>query len=542
MEKLKQKKDYFLWFCVLCLAVSTVLIIVAIFRGTPETFHSDDAIAVLLAREQPESGKLIPPMWDYAYEYWILSLNLFVLPFLKITGQMLLSRELAVIVQLLCLEGVFYWFMSKMVEKKWAVMGCVLLIAPLSFLQMEHFYFQATYATSVMWSFVILVLTYLFYESESRKKIILSGVILCILIIALGCGGTRTLGTVILPLLGGIVLVALMEAEFSLWPVLKNRQLVVKTCIICAAALAGIVAGNALLKLGQTQGTQGMYISEAKAFFDNIARTITGFFQVYGCFDAERLMSASGILSFLKLVYAIGGGLIVPIIVLVHFPKLTKRQKIYVIYTILAAVVIVYMMVFCGLTNAYYLLPAYANNIGLICIFVDLLKEKWHRILMWLSVCFVIPVTVLSCGLWAKYNYASVKQWASFNTVDLGLLAFLEQEGLEYGYSDFFNAQAYTVASNGAVEIVSVNEEYKWSNELEKMTAVVTQPGHARAWLSSKRWYEESYHPGESFVLVRTEFLKDLQSQYREKAERVLTYNEYTILVYPHSLAYYSWN
>lgn len=538
MEKLKQKKDYFLWFCILCLAVSTVLIIVAIFRGTPETFHSDDAIAVLLAREQLESGKLIPPMWDYAYEYWILSLNLFVLPFLKITGQMLLSRELAVIVQLLCLEGVFYWFMSKMVEKKWAVMGCVLLIAPLSFLQMEHFYFQATYATSVMWSFVILVLTYLFYESESRKKIILSGVILCILIIALGCGGTRTLGTVILPLLGGIVLVALMEAEFSLWPVLKNRQLVVKTCIICAAALAGIVAGNALLKLGQTQGTQGMYISESTDFFHNLSALITSYFQVYGCFDAETLMSGSGILGFLKLVYAVAAGIVVPVVLLVRFPKLTKWQRIYVVYSMLAAGVIAYMMVFCGLTNSYYLLPAYANNIGLICVFAEHFKEKLHRVLMWLTICFALPVAVLSCFFWAKYHYETVDRWAYFQTVDSGLLAFLEEEGLEYGYSDFFNAQAYTVALNGRVEIVSVNEEYMWSEEEGRMMAVVRQPAHARAWLSSKR-YEESYHSGESFVLTRTEFLDELKPQYRERAERVLNYNEYTILVYPHSMAYY---
>lgn len=541
MLKLKAKKG-FLWIIfALCLALCTVMIIISIVRGTLYTFHSDDAIAALLAREQLESGQLLPSGWAYAYEYWILSLNLLVLPFLKVTGQMLLSRELAVIVQLFCLEAVFYGFMRKIVRDKWAMLGCVLAVAPLSFLQMEHFYFQATYATTVIWSFVILCLTFRFLKSREPKKDILWGVLLCALIVALGCGGTRTLGTVLLPMLGGLALAALTDASFSLTDLLKDRVFVVKMLVICAASAAGYLAGNALLALDQTGGTQEMLICKSTEFFDNFSAFITSFFETYGCFEAKNLMTSSGITGVLKLVMAVICGLIVPVVLMVRFPRLTKGQQVYLVYSELSALVIGYMMVFCGLTNSYYLLPVYVNNVGLTCVLIDHFQDQMYRILMWGIFCLLIPVAMMASLFYAKYNYKSVERWAGFNTVDLGLLEFLQSEGLEYGYSDFFDAQAYTVASNGAVEIVSVVEEYRWSDLEGRMMAVVCQPDRARAWLSAERWYTEEYHPGECFVLVRTEFADELETQYIEAAERTLTYDEYTILVYPRSLASYTW-
>lgn len=541
MLKQKTKKD-FLWILfALCLAVCTVMVIVSIVRGTLYTLHSDDAIAVLLAREQLESGQLIPSGWAYAYEYWILSLNLLVLPFLKLTGQMLLSRELAVIVQLFCLEAVFYDFMRKIIRDRWAMLGCVLVIAPLSFLQMEHFYFQATYATTIIWSFVVLILTFRFFKSRDRKGNALWGVLLCALIVALGCGGTRTLGTVLLPMLGGLTLTALTDVKFSLVDLLKNRVFIVKMLVVCAASAGGYLAGNALLALGQTWGTQEMLICESTNFFDNFSAFITSFFQTYGCFEAKNLLTSSGITGVLKLLMAVICGIIIPVVLMVRFPKLTKGQKVYLVYSELSALVIGYMMVFCGLTNTYYFLPVYVNNVGLTCIFIDHFQDKIYRILMWGIFCLLVPVALMTSLFYAKYNYKSVERWAYFNTVDLGLLEFLESEGMEYGYSDFFDAQAYTVASNGAVEIVSVNEEYMWSEREGRMMAVVCQPSHARAWLSAERWYTEEYHPGECFVLTRTEFVDQLKPQYIERAERILTYNEYTILVYPKSLASYTW-
>jgi len=538
---LETKKDYWRYFFLISLALSVVLVIISIFRGTLHTFHSDDAIAVLLAKEQLESGQLIPYEWSYAYEYWVLSLNLLVLPFLKITGRMLLSRQLAVLVQLFCMEAVFYGFLKRLVSRRNAVLGCVLLTAPLSFLQMEHFYFQATYATTTIWGFVVLLLMFRFFESTAVKKSILWGGLLCALIGALGCGGTRTLGAVLLPMAGGLGIVVLQEADYDMLAVLRKKELLLKAAAVGAAMLMGIVAGNRLMALGQTQGVQDMVLCKTSEFFPNLSAFFTSFLQTYGCFEAERLMTASGILGVFKLLLALFCGIVVPAGLLKHFSELTKGQRFFVAYSCFVFLVIFYMMVFCGLKNSYYFLPVYVNNGMLTCVFAEHFRDKLGKILSLAVPGFLVPVALFSCIIYAKYNYASVEQWAGFNTVDLGLMEFLESEGLEYGYSNFFDAQAYTVASNGAVEIVSVNEEYRYSEQEERMVAVVCHPSHARQWLSSKRWYREEYHPGESFVLTRTEFLDELAPVYRENAERILTYHEYTILVYAHNLAYYGW-
>ncbi len=544
-EAIREKKDQKFWFLASCLAFSVICVLAAIFRGTLHTFHSDDAIAVLLAREQLHSGWLIPPDWSYAYEYWILSLNLLVLPFLKLTGQMLLSRQLAVMVQFFLLQIVFYRFLKRLVSRNGALLGCIFLTAPLSFIHMEHFYFQATYATTILWSFVILLLLFAFLERKTLKSELPCAIALGALIIALGCGGTRTLGTVLLPAAAGMGIVVLMECDYRIPALLQKRRLLVKAGFVGLAMVLGILAGNRLLALGQTQGSQAMVICKTSDFFSNFAAFFTSFLQVYGCFEAETLMSATGILGVLKLLLAVFCGMVVPVSLLAVFGKLTKAQKFYVGYSVCVFLVIFYMMVFCELKNAYYFLPVYVNNVVLTCMFIEYFREPaaktFQKILDLAVPGFLIPLALLSCVVYGKYNYASVERWAGFDTVDLGLMEFLKQEGLEFGYSDFFNAQCYTVASNGAVEIVSVNEEYGWNEEEERFVAYVRHPSHARQWLSSKRWYQEGYHDGGSFVMTRTEFLNELSSAFLENAVRTLTYGKYTILVYEESMANCRW-
>lgn len=553
MKNRFKKVGSFDWFLAASLLLGMVLIGIAIFRGTLHTFHSDDAVAVLLAKEQLISGQLFPEDWVYAYEYWVLSLNLLVIPFLKLTGQMLLSRELAVLLQFVLLETALYRLLRKLAGRMGALLGCILVMAPLSFLQMEHFYFQATYATSILWSLALLLLTMGFFrevleegaEEADQKRLLkrelLFGIPLCVLIVVLGCGGTRMLGTVLLPIAGGLGIIVLTDTGFCIPEILRKRRLLIKAAVFGIAILLGIVAGNRLMALGRTQGTQSMGIGKASDFFANLSAFLTSFLQAYGCFEAEFLMTATGILGVLKLLLALFCGIVVPVSLLKHFKSLSKVQRFFTAYAALAFFVIFYMMVFCGLKNAYYFLPVYANNGILVCLFVYHYRDQVKRLLDLLVAGFLVPVALFSCIVYAKYNYASVDLWAGFDTVDLGLLEFLQDEGLEYGYSDFFHAQCYTVASNGAVEIVSVNEEYRFSEEEGRYMAAVCHPSHARFWLSSKRWYREDYHPGESFILARTEFLGEMSGAFVENAERILTYNEYTILVYNQNLANCVW-
>lgn len=125
MEILKNRKRMLWCFFAICLAASFVMILISIFRGTYYTFHSDDATAVLLAREQIETGQLIPETWTYAYEYWVLSLNLLVIPFLLFIENWLLCRELAVIVQTILLIWALYTMLKQLVKKHWALLDAL---------------------------------------------------------------------------------------------------------------------------------------------------------------------------------------------------------------------------------------------------------------------------------------------------------------------------------------------------------------------------------------------------------------------------------
>ena len=538
---MKAKRDYLSYIFAAFLAVCTVLITVAVFRGSLATLHSDTAIAPLLAKEQLITGQLIPSTWYYAYEYWILDINLLILPFLKITNNMMLSKQIAVVLQTILLEAATYGYLKRVTQRKWALLGCILVISPLSFLQMEHFYFQATYATTSLFAFLILLLADLFFENNSLKKEMIWGVLLSALIIALGGGGIRTLGTVVLPLLGGLGLSALIHAKFHPLHLLKDKRTLIKIIVVGAAALGSILFGNALTSLGQTHGTNEMAIITYDQLIDRLHQFVTSFLQVYGCFEGKMLMTPAGVMGLFKLFLALLSGIIVPVVLILRFPKLKKGQQIYLTYSVLSFVVIAYMMIFCNLTNSYYFLPIFVNNMALICIFIDHFQKDILRILLWGVFCVLLPISLYSCRFYAKYPYENIEKWAHFNTVDIGLLEFLQSEGLTFGFSDFFNAQAYTVASNGAVEIVSVEEHHARSEITGTFVSYLRRPHDARKWLSSSRWYQPDYHTGESFILVLTEFLTDIEKQYFDQADRILTYNQYSIVVLPENLMSYPW-
>ncbi len=536
--KIQGKEAYFRLLLLLCLLICTAMVIIAIFRGTSYTFHSDDATAVLLAREQLETGTLIPAEWYYGSEYWILSLNLLVIPFLKLTGQMLLSRELAVVLQLLLAEGIFYCFIKKVAEGKWAILGTVLMIAPLSSLQMEHFYFQATYMTMIALGVLVLSLTFEFFKKGWGKRKIFLGGGMSVLILALGCGGVRTLGTVLLPMCGGIAWAVISDEAFDVKRIVKEKEFLIKIFVLGAACIGSYLACLALNTLGQTQKEQEMLLCDSSKFIENLSLFVTSFFQTYGCFEAKTLMSSSGINSFLKLLVAVFCGIIVPVTLAVRFKRLKDGQRVFLGYSLLSSLVIFYMMVFCDLVNSYYYLPVYANNVVLTCIFIEHFGEKIYRPLI---VSGFMVVALLSSLFYAKHNYSLTNKWAGFDTVDRGLLNFLREEGLEYGYAEYFNSLSYTILSNGEVEILSVENDITWSEEEQKMMVCLTDPGHVKKWLNSQRWYEEEYHQGESFVLTRTEFIDLLKPEYIERADRVLSYEDWAILVYPYSLSHWSW-
>lgn len=140
----------------LCLA-GTCLVI---FKGTEQNLHSDTATAVLLAREQLRTGQWFPSSWNYGQDIWVLSLNLLVLPFLAILKDMVLSRQLAVVVQTMIIIVLVYQFVRRIASKEAGLLAAVAAVVPISASVTEYYFYQATYNSQGLEMLVAFLLLY----------------------------------------------------------------------------------------------------------------------------------------------------------------------------------------------------------------------------------------------------------------------------------------------------------------------------------------------------------------------------------------------
>jgi len=111
-------------------------------------------------------------------------------------------------------------------------------------------------------------------------------------------------------------------------------------------------------------------------------------------------------------------------------------------------------------------------------------------------------------------------------TPDRQLAAFLEQQGLRYGYASFWNAGRTTVLSGGAVRVRQV--------VLERGLPVPMRN------LASNRWFDADAWHGETFLMLRDSELALLDQPVLASyagQPRLLRHGDMNVLVYPTNLA-----
>ena len=135
-----------------------------------------------------------------------------------------------------------------------------------------------------------------------------------------------------------------------------------------------------------------------------------------------------------------------------------------------------------------------------------------------------------------------------------GLISFLEENDLHYGYASFWNASVNTVLSNGEVEVLPL-----WDYTVSDGSRKPYNPSDYRQWLNNLDHYDPAAHPGKSFVLLknfaegdekkRQEWIEkhgddpdqpwvddtppeDVREEFYSLNPEKLTYGDYTILVF----------
>lgn len=223
--------------------------------------------------------------------------------------------------------------------------------------------------------------------------------------------------------------------------------------------------------------------------------------------------------------------LVMPIIATCFYPKYKKAKDGHMIRIFVwlhwACSAIVLMGYFFGVLSGadWRLTPILGTSLILSIFFVHWAistNTPVQRIAAFMS----IPVIMVSL-----FNLKAVKDiekdYHKANNL-YGLADFLEDEGLTYGYSTFWQANAITLISDSEVKVRDVNID---DNGVS-----------ARIYQSSKEWYKDQPGQKEYFLLVNPyeyQTLTNIQSPLLTEITRELIVNinntEYRVLVFDHN-------
>lgn len=484
-----------------------------IFLKTKYNAHSDWATAALLAREELRTGQLFPDLWVYAQGVWVFSLQVLVLPFQAITGDMMLARQLAVVLQTILVILLTIKGLSKMTSKKGAVLAAILLLVPISTVVVQNHFYEATYNTNNIWLMLLIWDMIAFHESVKRKSkwAYFQGAVLFVLMTILTMPGTKLLATLFLPFFAGLFLFVAMKEKFIIKKMLKHTS----SLWILILMGAGIVAGLVGMKILQgsvifESGVSQQLFTDGSNYMANLWTTIYDFLLMYGCVGSGSVMSLTGAVYLCKWIVCIFFCLVAPIWCIKNYKKLKSNyQRVFVLFSVVSFCMMLFLCIVTPLfsNTPRYLLGIYVNNIILGIFFFDYYIEKSRYYSNLVLICLLVP---LFAG-----SYMTIRGTDAGGYEERQALCdYLEQEEIEYGYATYWNAYVNTVLSDGEVELV----------------AFTTQPSEPFYWLCSKEWFKDEYHEGRFCVVMGAG--ESLAETYIAAADEVKQIGSYTVYIY----------
>lgn len=513
VEKKKKWQLKSIYLYVALLLAALVAITGWIFLKTKYNAHSDWATAALLAREEVRTGQLFPDLWVYAQGVWIFSLQVLVLPFQALTGDMMLARQLAVVFQTILVTLLTIKGLSKMTSKKGAVLAAVLFLVPISTVVVQNHFYEATYHTNNIWLMLLIWDLIAFHESVKRKSrwAYFQGSVLFVLMVVLTMPGTKLLATFFLPFFAGLFLFIAIKEKFMIKRMIKHTS----SLWILILMGTGMVVGMVGMKVLQgsvifESGVSSQVFTDGINYMTNLWNTLYDFLLLYGCIGTGSVMSLTGGIYLAKWVVCIFFCLVVPIWCIKNYKRLKNDyQRIFLLFSVVSFCMMLFL---CIVTPTFsntprYLLGIYVNNIILSIFFFDhyIKKSRYYSNLV--LFCLVVPLFIGS--------------YMTIRGTDIGgyeerkaLCEYLEEEEIEYGYATYWNAYVNTVLSNGDVELV----------------AFTSQPSEPFYWLCSKEWFQDEYHEGRFCVIIGAG--ESLGENYIEEADHVEQIGSYTVYIY----------
>ncbi|MDR3336327.1 MAG: hypothetical protein LBT16_03890 [Treponema sp.] len=461
--------------------------------------HGDLSSEMVLSRLLADENRFVTPHWHYSTEIRLIYQTIFTMPLFKALGALnnwALIRSLTVFLNnsILILSYVFMTRQLKL-QTKWIFITALFLIMPVSTEYWERMTFGGYYIFFTAQLFLCLGLFFRLSKNTETVKPVSQNIdfmLFTALSLVLGIQGIRSLMNIQIPL---------MIASIAVYiPAIKGKKkfplfLGIYSFIVC---VFGFII-NYLLHFKynfhsfENMLTEDLYTNFATKLGQCLA-CLAGFF---GLYPGNSLLSAQGIMGAAAVVLAV-----VLFVITLRLSRLLSHtndagenaaeKQFMPVFFITSVVFNIFVFVIADepVTPRYFI-PFMILYIPLFAMFFEYTEKNYtnlKRIAVIASiVLFILGQSFLNFQKMAGDDITSARK---------GYIQYLLDNRLDYGFATFENANATTELTNGRIGLAGL-EPYGLNPDKKNF--------RIQGWLNPNKFFDPSYHPEESFLLLTLE-------------------------------------
>jgi hypothetical protein len=490
---------------------------VAIFsyqRGV-QWLDSDYSSEMVLGKLLADENAFISRNWHYSTEIRLIYQTIFIMPLFKLIGRYedwALIRALTVLLNNLVLILSYIFMVRQMkIQTKWICITSLFLIMPLSAVYWDIVTFGGFYTFFIAQLFCCLGLFIRLIGSGTTKTALIDFILFTVLSFALGVQGIRSLLCVHIPLVITCICLYSKTAQKKNFPLFLGCYGFVICCI-------GFVF-NTLLHFWYSffSFNDINFADLYSEFFPRLGRSIVCLTEFFGFSAEDSLLSVKGLFS----VIAIAGTFILFWAVIKSFVQSMEYQfmpAFFIVSVIFNVFVFIIITDGMGIINRYFI-PFMVLYIPLTAIIFEHAEKTYGHLK---RIAIVSGIILFVFGQGCLNFQRSMGGGGGINNVRKGYIQYLLDNKLDYGFATFWNANVTTELTNGKIELAGLNHlDFPQISILK--------------WLIPEKFFNPSFHQGESFLLLtRAEW------ELAQKAGRPFTRfdpdyedNDFIIIRYP---------
>lgn len=478
VRKQANDKRELLWKSVVFVLIIVYLGMFAYLNLAKYAQHVDSDIAAeaLLAREIWTEKSLTPDDWIASTERYVFGMPMIASVFYGMTGSMTMSVGIACVLIGAVLVGVLYWFLRRIGLSGLASLTAILVLCAVPvnglrndgqmvpFVMLLLFVFADYYALHS----ILMFLTIAFYHHLKKGKMGRKEAVCWFLMFgfttALALGGQRCFQMVILPMAAVEVVSLFAESDFFSRRLAKSRYYAAAYVgtMVLAALIAGAYKG---------QADYAMFLLPSREAMERIFVTVPGaILEGFGLAGGVYVGSFESLMQMLVWAFLalVGFGLVF------IFQKkdrgIAAEQKNTIAILAASVGITAFIVAFTTAEPAHnYFLFSWYVAIVTVGILIDCFRKKksWFADVILLAVCVFAALNVRYTYVDALTTTDNLKEYEE-------VADFLIEEGIDYGYAEFWDAERISLIRDGAV---TMGHSY------------VMEDLKMYWWLTSVKWY-----------------------------------------------------